>query len=148
MTTTAKQDAVCSTCNRSGAFDPDHEFVDETGFVCRWCGSNNYYPEAEPFPVDYDVFRAKWHAWYDQHQRNLRPTRDRFPGVNILADERLGTWVINGKLTELSALTMPDFGKRNGDRVRYIGITYKIGADGESDLVSSFTELTEKLGLD
>lgn len=63
------------------------------------------------------------------------------------ADEILGVWEVNGRTVELSEVTMPNLTSRNGDRVRYIGVTFGTGAESEGALVANFAQLEKLLGL-
>lgn len=35
----------CPTCEHGDAFDPDNEFVEGDGFVCKYCHSNVFYDD-------------------------------------------------------------------------------------------------------
>lgn len=98
----------------------------------------------DPFPTDWHAWRAQWNEWSVAAVAagHLRHTNRRHPGINMLADEKLGTWELaDGRTVELSELTMP----HGRDRVRFVGVTFAIGINAESALVESFTELAEVL---
>ncbi len=98
----------------------------------------------EPFPLDYRDWLIVWHEWEHQRRGFLRPTDHRFGRKNILADSVLGVWDVNGRAVELSAVTMPAFGERPHRTIRFIGMSF---GDGDSNLVKTFAELDEALGL-
>lgn len=107
------------------------------------------------FPIDWDEWQTEWKAWLRKHNLDLRPTVERIGGANLLADEKLGTWKVNGRVVELSELTFPNLEERDAatgrlkdHRVRAIGITIKNGEESESGgVVKSFDELEEALGV-
>ena len=110
---------------------------------------NDYSPD-EPFPVDWNEWRKVWSAWRADFAETMGRTSFRFPGKNMLADEILGTWSINGRNVELSELTMPDFGVRPERRLRFVGITFGTGAgsdEPDNPVVATFHELEKELGL-
>jgi hypothetical protein len=102
-------------------------------------------------PLDWDEWRNEWSEWLTANRHRLGETRERFPGKNFLADERLGTWKVNGRLVELSEVTFPNLTERDDEgrlireTVRGIGITYGIGADAAGAVVHSFHELEREL---
>lgn len=100
------------------------------------------------FPVDWTAWRAEWDAWREQHRDEMGATSWNFGPKNMLADEVLGKWSINGRPVELSEVTMPDFSKGYGaDRVRYVGITFGSGVP-DAAIVASWGELDRALGFD
>lgn len=106
------------------------------------------------FPIDYVEWKREWTQWRNKHANQLMNTRHYFAGRNLLADEVLGTWRIRGVYVELSAVTMPNFGKRNADNVRYVGISRgnvigdRLVMDTDlSGVVASWEELDKELGL-
>jgi hypothetical protein len=104
--------------------------------------------ETAGFPLDWNEWQREWHAWRSKHSADLKGTRDRFPGRNFLANDRLGTWKVNGRLVEMSEVTFPDFGARpRGDDIRGIGLTFGVGVNSEGTVVHTWDELNEVLGL-
>jgi hypothetical protein len=106
----------------------------------------------EPFPVDWNEWRSEWRDWLaDAKASGLLTTPSRtFPGKNMLADARLGTWdLADGRTVELSEVTMPDFSKGYGyDQVRYVGITLADDTGRftpENGIVGSFADLEAEL---
>ena len=100
------------------------------------------------FPVDWNEWNKEWQRWKRAHRADLRATRERFEGKNLLADDVLGTWDINGRTVELSEVTFPDFGSRDSSRrFRAVGITYGTGVDGAGTVVHSWRELERALGI-
>lgn len=110
--------------------------------------------KTEPFPMDWDEWRAEWRAWCTEHADDLKPTRKLYPGKNVMADDVLGTWIIRGQLTELSAFTFPNLEERDesGRLIdkdhRSVGITRGIGVDSDSDVAHSFADLERLLGIE
>jgi hypothetical protein len=99
-----------------------------------------------PFPLDWHAWRAEWDAWRQAHADHLKSTVYKFEGRNVMTDEVLGVWHVNGRNVELSEVY---FGVR--DPVRYIGITFGTAAGcdrPEAPLVASFAELEHELGID
>lgn len=95
------------------------------------------------FPVDWNEWRALWSDWRDEHAAELRPSKHQFPHQkNLMADEILGVWRINGRNVELSEVVFTI-----GETHRYIGLTFSTGAGGETGLAASFGELEELLGI-
>lgn len=98
----------------------------------------------DDFPVDYDDFMPLWEDWRLSYiRKELMPTSWDFGRKNLLADEVLGKWSINGKPVELSAVVFTIGATR-----RYIGVT--IGGEGdhnETGLAASFDELEKILGI-
>lgn len=109
-----------------------------------------------PFPIDWNEWKTLWDAWKLEHADRLRPTSFRFPGQNLLADEKLGTFSINGRNVELSEVTFPNLSERDENgrlkshRVRYVGITFGTGAGTDAPdnpVVGTFADLERELGL-
>ena len=109
-----------------------------------------------PFPIDWNDWKRLWDAWKIEHADQLRPTNFRFPGTNLLADEKLGTWSIGGRNVELSEVTFPNLSERDESgrlidkRVRMVGITFRTGAmpdRPDQPVVTTFAELERELGL-
>lgn len=100
--------------------------------------------EAEVFPVDWDQWREQWQAWREARAADLGPTSYRWPSdKNILADEVLGRWSVNGRPVEFSEVTF-----RIGETRRYVGLTFGEAASNDATaLVDSFAALEEVLGL-
>lgn len=104
------------------------------------------------FPTDWNEWWKVWTAWKRHH--DLLPTSYRFPGKNLLADEVLGTFSINGRNVELSEVTFPNLSERDENgrlrdhRVRMVGITFGIGVDQAGAVATTFAELERELGLD
>ena len=103
------------------------------------------------FPADWTEWDSQWHAWLDAHK--LPRSGKRIPGRNMLADEVLGTFRMNGHAVELSAVTFPNLSERdeNGHLIsethRYVGISW-YGEGGRSingGLVNTFADLDELL---
>lgn len=42
-----RRPSVCPICDGADPFDPDNEFVDESGFVTACCGSNLFYVDLD-----------------------------------------------------------------------------------------------------
>lgn len=105
------------------------------------------------FSIDWDEWQNEWRGWKSAHAADLKPTRERFRGKNFLADDILGTWSVNGRTVELSEVVFPNLSERDENgrlkdyNVRAIGITYGIGAEGSGDVVHSFEELEDALGI-
>lgn len=81
----------------------------------------------------------------------LRPCTYRFPRTrNLLADEVLGVWGINGRAVELSEVTFPVLGERPRRTERLIGITFggSGGDERRTDIVRTFGELERALGIE
>lgn len=103
------------------------------------------------FPIDWNDWKAEWEDWKARHANDLKATDYRIPGRNVLADDVLGTWNINGRDVELSEVVFPSFerddatGRLKGDDIRYIGLSFPIGV--EAELVRSFSELERVLGI-
>lgn len=104
----------------------------------------------EPFPLDWNEWRARWDTWRFEQRHELQGSSYRFPREkNVLADAVLGVWSINGRSVELSEVTAPDFGKRPRRDIRYVGITFA-GSGGDerhTDIAGSFAELELALGI-
>jgi hypothetical protein len=97
----------------------------------------------EPFPLDWNHWRALWNDWKSEHAAGLRRTSYRFHGKNFMADEILGTWAINGRNVELSEVTFID--------TRSVGITFGTAAGTDvpdNPIVYTFAELEKELGLE
>jgi hypothetical protein len=109
------------------------------------------YDRSEPFPINWNIWHTQWGEWFDAHAGHFLNTSWRFPAANFLADDRLGTWSVNGRNVELSEVTFPDLSRpgalANNYRNRYVGITFSTGAGAESALASTFAELEEALGI-
>jgi len=107
----------------------------------------------EPFPLDWEEWQTAWREWLNAHADDLKPTRERFPGKNFMADEVLGTWKIAGRLVELSTFRFPNLEERDDagrlieKEHRSVGITRGIGADSNGDVAASFAELERMLGI-
>jgi hypothetical protein len=107
----------------------------------------------EQLPLDWDEWRGQWQQWRLAHATDLRSTDRHFPGKNFLANEKLGTWKIKGRVVELSEVTFPNLTERDErgrlkiHDVRAIGITYGVGVDSAGTVVHSFAELERELGL-
>ena len=97
-------------------------------------------------PIDWNQWRGQWNDWKRAHKSQLKSCAKFAPGKNLMADEILGSWEINGRKVELSEVTMPDFSsaKYFGGDKRYIGVTYE---NESGPLVESFEELNRELGL-
>lgn len=104
-------------------------------------------------PLDWNEWRKEWNEWLAAHRSQLRETSKRFKGKNFLADEKLGTWEVNGRIVEFSEFTFPNLTERDErgvlihKDVRAIGLTFGIGLEGSGAVVHSFAELEEQLGL-
>lgn len=94
------------------------------------------------FPVEWDVWRAAWREWFDAHKEHFKPTSFRWPGHNFLADDRLGTWSVNGINVELNDVTFSI-----GETRRYIGGVMGGSVSPHTFLASSFDELEKVLGI-
>jgi hypothetical protein len=109
--------------------------------------------ETTGFPLDWNEWRKEWNEWREAHADALKTTRERFPGKNFLATEKLGTWNIGGRIVEMSEMTFPNLTERDesGRLKRYdirgIGLTFGVGVAGEGDVVHSWDELNEALGI-
>jgi hypothetical protein len=107
------------------------------------------------FPIDWNEWSAAWHQWLTAHADKLGPTLTRFPGKNVLADEVLGTFEIEGRTVELSEVTFPNLSERDereilkNERHRFVGICWEKDAQDsrESALAENFDELERLLGI-
>lgn len=86
--------------------------------------------------------RAEWTVWLDTHRPQFAPSSYRFGRKNVLADEILGVWRINGRNVELSEVTF-----QIGETRRYVGITWGDAVRTETGLAASFAELEALLDL-
>lgn len=114
--------------------------------------------KTQPFPVEWNAWRDEWKQYRAELESRSMVYRFQsdmhgpspFKGVNIMADEMLGVWVLgplgtDGALqtpVELSEVTFT----LGGDHVRYIGITIgESGPGGDALLASTFEELDDIL---
>lgn len=99
-------------------------------------------------PLDWNEWRAQWEAWQDRLGPQM-PWSERGKGFpterNVLADEILGYWRINGRDVELSEVRF-NMGALPERGVRGIGITFAVG-QGDAVIAWSFSELEQLLGL-
>ena len=99
----------------------------------------------DPFPMEWHAWRQLWRDYLSRQLAagTFKYTSYRIAGTNVLVDESLGVWEINGQNVELAEVR---FGL--GDPSRAIGITVA-GPGGTRGLVtiaSSFADLERMLG--
>lgn len=107
----------------------------------------------DTFPLDWDQWRKLWTEWLVVNEPKMKRVAKAFPGKNFLANEILGTWIVGGKLFELSEVVFPNLEDRDpqtgrlleGDK-RRIGVTFREG-DGKDIVVGSFEDLERVIGL-
>lgn len=94
------------------------------------------------FPIDWNEWRKEWLDWRSTQTFNASSVE--FGKKNMMADDILGIYDINGVAVELSEVTFTDFGSGSMEnKFRQIGITWQHGING--GLVESFEELTDAL---
>lgn len=107
-------------------------------------------------PIDWTEWSKEWMEWKEAHSSHFSPvTPGQFPdNKNILADDILGRYKVNGQNVELSEVTFPNLEQRGTHgqlldfRVRFIGITFSVDGKCKSGgVVSSFDELETVLGI-
>jgi len=112
--------------------------------------------KTDTLPRDWNEWRRQWCAWKAAHETRMIGVRSPFPGLqdNMLADENLGWYRVNGRTVELSAVTFPNLSERDERGflktydVRYIGLTYADDGDRTAGpLVDSFAALETELGI-
>lgn len=109
--------------------------------------------DADPLPVDWHAWRTQWTEWVAQFEQRHAGRRRRpsdgpspFEGMNMLADEVLGVWMLGVPGTDGTRLRPVELSEvtftMGPTTTRYVGVTIDAsGPDGTAVLASSFAEL-------